>query len=132
MANSCDNEEMEKDVEDLRKTIFEDQISYDVRASINEFSGDQRIVERYKTELQKLDATVKQNLLKNLVSCIPNTVNYDDRFLGMKCDGKISVQRANNLASLDLNQIGVKHSVVSDDFKCLGCFQSNRIYWCLD
>jgi len=66
MANSCDNEEMEKDVEDLRKTIFEDQISYDVRACINEFSGDQRIVERYKTELQKLDATRKAKFVKKL------------------------------------------------------------------
>ena len=66
MANSCDNEEMEKDVEDLRKTIFEDQISYDVRACINEFSGDQRIVERYKTELQKLDSTRKAKFVKKL------------------------------------------------------------------
>jgi len=66
MANSCDTEEMEKDVEDLRKTIFEDQISYDVRVCINEFSGDQRIVERYKTELQKLDATRKAKFVKKL------------------------------------------------------------------
>jgi len=61
-----------------------------------------------KQNYKSLMLPAKQNLLKNLVSCIPNTVNYDDRFLGMKCDGKISVHRANNLASLDLNQIGVK------------------------
>jgi len=66
MANSCDTEEMEKDVEDLRKTIFEDQISYDVRVCINEFSGDQKIVERYRTEQQKLDAIRKAKFVKKL------------------------------------------------------------------
>lgn len=66
MSTACDTEEMEKDVEDLRKTIFEDQISYDVRACINEFSGDQKIIERYKTELQKLDAIRKAKFVKKL------------------------------------------------------------------
>jgi len=66
MSISCDTEEMEKDIEDLRKTILEDQISYDARACINEFSGDQEIVERYKTELQKLDAIRKAKFVKKL------------------------------------------------------------------
>jgi len=66
MAISCDTEEIENDVEDLRKTIFEDQISYDVRTCINEFSGDQKIVERYKTELRKLDAIRRAKFVKKL------------------------------------------------------------------
>lgn len=66
MATLNDTEEMEKDIEDLRKTILEDQLSYDVRACINEFSGDQKVVERYKIQLQKVDAMRKAKFVKRL------------------------------------------------------------------
>jgi len=66
MATINDTEEMEKDIEDLRKTILEDQLSYDVRACINEFSGDQKTVEGYKAELQKLDAMRKAKFVRKL------------------------------------------------------------------